>query len=89
MNEIECPYCNKEVEEPDEAYEEDCRYELECNECQKTFQVSPYYIKGYHVIPTPCLNGEPHKYKPIKGYPTEFFENKVRCNDCEAESTKV
>ena len=85
MNKVTCPYCGTEQREPDEAYEEEVWHEVDCEKCEKVFLVSPYYIKGYPEKKAPCLNGEPHDWRPIVGYPKEYFENKKRCSHCGLE----
>ena len=85
MTETTCPYCNYEQEEPEECCEEDTLYETECEECEKTYGISPFYIKGYHESKLPCANGEPHNWEPIIGAPIEYFKGRYRCSYCGEE----
>lgn len=60
---IECPYCGEYTDEPDESYEEDENYEVNCKHCDKYFFASPYYLKCWNdAKKAPCLNGGDHDY---------------------------
>ena len=79
---IECPYCDKEIEEPEECNETSVDYEHECPECEKTFQFQVDYTKNFYPKKTDCLNGAPHDYRPIVGCPDWWFKDKRRCSMC-------
>lgn len=83
MKDITCPYCEHEQDEPDDCYEPDVRYEVECENCEKTFQVTCEYTRTWYEHETPCLNGAPHKWEKKIGYPQEYFINKYQCQHCD------
>lgn len=85
---VECPYCGFEVDEEIEGYCEDEDYEAECEACGKIFgytiQVS--ISSSSHELPCGGQDGEgTHNFKPIIGFPEEFFRGKVRCSHCGLE----
>lgn len=82
-----CPYCKQEIADPDECYEQDTPYEWECRHCGKNFIFYVDYIRTYSEYQAPCLNGGEHEWKPIRGFPEEYFKNKQRCEVCQAERT--
>jgi hypothetical protein len=82
---LECPYCEKEMRDPDDCYEEGVTYEHECPHCGKNFVFTISYHISYHPEQAPCLNGEEHDWKPIIGFPEEYFKNKFRCSYCDEE----
>ena len=85
---IECPECGYFMKEPDECFNEDEIYFHECEHCEKTVGISPYYIKGYNSFKTPCQNeGEDHDWKPMKGAPIEYFVDKFQCSYCGEQKT--
>lgn len=83
----QCPYCSKFMDDPDDCYEPDTPYEHECPHCGVNFIFYVSYIRIYDEHRAPCLNGEEHDWKPIKGYPEEYFINKECCSHCQAERT--
>lgn len=88
MNDINCPYCNAELEiDHDEGYgyEEDQIYEQECVECHKYFVYSTSISYYYDAEKADCLNGSEHDWKQTTTYPKEF--TKMRCSMCDAERT--
>lgn len=78
---LECPYCEHECE-PLENREPDTNHEKECRNCGRTFVYEIEYEPYFSSWKAPCLNGKAHNYKPIKGFPEEFFKNKKRCSFC-------
>ena len=80
---IECPYCEKEIEEPDECPDPSERYEHQCPECDKNFTFTIDYTKDFYPDKADCLNGVPHDYQPIKGAPDWWFKGKRRCSMCQ------
>ena len=77
---IECPYCEAEIREPEECPDEDCTYENECQECEKTFAFNVTYSKSFHPFKADCLNGAEHDYQPIVSTAPELHRN--RCSMC-------
>lgn len=85
---VECPYCfknNKISHDDGHGYDEDVLWEEECEHCGKWFVFETYISFTYTGYPAPCLNGEPHKWDKIRGYPEWVFVNKRRCQDCSLE----
>lgn len=81
-----CPYCNKEIEEPYvEEPSVDETYKHECEECGKNFVFTLDFSIDYDEKKADCLNGGEHDWKPICGYPEEFYKNKRRCSMCDKE----
>lgn len=85
MRDCECPYCHKDMEEPDECYDQDRIYEHECPHCEKAFVFTVSYIKCYHTDTADCLNGKDHDYQPTRTYPVEF--TKLECSMCGDEKS--
>lgn len=83
MSTIECPYCGKDIAEPDDCPDPSVTYEHECPECEKTFQFTIDYTKDFYPTQADCLNGVPHNYQPIvHAAPEWFFKGKRRCTMC-------
>lgn len=83
---LECPYCEADLGEPDDCNLPLENYEHECHECGKYFIFNVEYEKTYHPYQADCLNGGEHKYKPIRGYPEEYYRGRHRCEDCDHET---
>ena len=81
MHKCTCPYCGKEMEDPDECYETDECYEHECPHCEKNFVFYVDYIRIYSEKKADCLNGAEHEYHPTRTYPREY--TKMRCVHCD------
>jgi endogenous inhibitor of DNA gyrase (YacG/DUF329 family) len=82
---LECPYCEKEVEPDDDLREPNENIERECPNCGKTFLYQIEYFPSYTSRIVPCLNGEPHNYQEIRGFPEEYYRNRRRCTYCDDE----
>ena len=82
---IECPYCGKEIEEPDECPDPRERYEHQCPECEKNFTFTIDYRKDFYPDKADCLNGAPHDYQPTNGAPDWWFKGKRRCPMCQKQ----
>ena len=82
----ECPYCDADQEYcNDEGFGQDETWEEECTECGKTYLLTGRYVEEYSAARADCLNGGEHDYRPIKGYPEEWFIGKYRCRQCARE----
>ena len=88
-NEITCPYCgskNTDSWEVGPGVNDGDLGIQECDNCGKQFTANRNMEITYNSYPAPCLNGEAeHDWKPIVGYPKEFFEGKFRCHICGME----
>jgi hypothetical protein len=85
MNAIDCPYCEAELPEDSDCREQDIPYETECPHCGKSFIYYIEYYPSYTSYKAPCLNGEPHDYQPVIGFPKEYYEKMRRCSFCSKE----
>ena len=86
MSNLYCPYCEHDCGDyVDDCHEQDTEYEYQCPECNKNFIFTIEYEPNYSSSKADCLNGGEHDFKPIIGYPTEYFKNKVRCSMCGKE----
>lgn len=84
---LECPYCEKEIEDPDDCHDPNENYEWECPHCEKNFVFSIEYDPSYSSHKADCLNGGEHKLRPICGAPKWYFAGNYRCQDCDHEHT--
>ncbi len=82
---LECPYCEEEIEDPDDCYEPDTIYHEECPNCGKNFVFTLEYSRDYYPEQAPCLNGGEHDWREIAGAPFYHFANRRRCHYCDAE----
>lgn len=86
MNDAECPYCGCEVEinhDDGYGYDEDKTHQQLCGHCEKTFTFTTSISYYYDTSKAPCLNGEPHDFRPTVTYPKEF--TRLRCTCCGEE----
>jgi len=91
MTDVECPYCGEEVEidhDDGYGYEEGEIFQQECEHCGKVFTYTTSITYYHDAYKAPCLNGEPHSWKDIYGYPTGYQSNRQRCEYCNEESLK-
>ncbi len=86
MSDLTCPYCETGLDVPDDCYEPNQPYECECSNCNQVFQFTIEYWPSYTEHKTPCLNGEPHDWKPFKSYEFNYL-NRRRCSYCSEEKT--
>ena len=81
---IECPYCNKDVEinhDDGQGYEEGVAHQQECIECEKTFVFYTSIHHSYDPRQADCLNGSKHKWEPL----ISTLKGRERCADCDEE----
>lgn len=86
MSEAECPYCGhyQEISHDDGyGYDENYTYEQECHSCEKVFSFTVEFSISYNTGKAPCMNGEPHSYKPTATAPKWW--TKMRCEWCDEE----
>ena len=57
---IECPYCDYEMDDPEECCEEATTYEHACESCCKQFVFTLAYSRDYYPRKAECLNGGEH-----------------------------
>lgn len=83
-DDIECPYCGEDQEinhDDGYGYEEDCRHEQQCSDCDKTFTFTTSISYHYSAEKADCLNGSEHRLKMSVTCPREYSE--MRCEDCD------
>jgi len=86
MHEVNCPYCEEEVEinhDDGYGYAEGEVFQQECDFCRKTFTYTTSISFYHEVEKAPCLNGKPHNWKDISGHPTGYQSNRHECSWCE------
>ena len=91
MSDIECPYCEKELEinhNDGFGYEEDEFHKMQCKFCVKSFVFQTSISFDYEPYKADCLNGSDHKLKQIVGAPAAYFVGRYRCEDCGEEIIK-
>lgn len=80
---IECPYCDAELDDPEDCYEEDVPYDHTCPECEKTFAFDVIYSRDYNTRQADCLNGGQHRYQARTRYGLGGAPHEVLvCQDC-------
>ena len=86
FSDIECPYCEKGLEinhDDGYGYEEDEVFEQKCEHCGKTFTYTTSISFYHEAQKAPCLNGKPHNWIDISGFPEGFQSNRHKCSYCE------
>lgn len=84
MRDVNCPYCDAEVEinhDDGYGYGEDEVFEQECGECEKHFVYTTSISFSYDAKQADCLNDGEHSWKPTATHPREF--TKMRCTVCD------
>ena len=83
---LNCPYCNAELEvhrDDDFGYEVGVEHEMECSKCNKLFIFKTSISFYYKARKADCLNGAEHNYKKVATFPEGF--SKMKCEVCGAE----
>jgi len=86
MSDINCPYCDVELEinhDDGAGYEEDVREEMCCYSCEKQFVFSTSVSYHYEAEKADCLNDKEHQFEITHTSPKVF--SRMRCNDCDIE----
>ena len=63
MKDINCPYCDAELDiDHDDGfgYEQDKLHEQQCSNCEKIFTFTTYITFNYETFTADCLNGGEH-----------------------------
>lgn len=80
---LECPYCEKELEvchDDGFGYEEGVKHQMECSYCEKAFVFETSISFHYEPEKADCLNGEEHQWRAMTTCPTSF--TKMECITC-------
>ena len=83
---IECPYCEKELDichDDGFDYNEDELHQMECPHCEKSFVFRTSISFYYEPEKADCLNDGKHDYQLTHTAPKEF--SKMRCSMCDDE----
>ena len=83
MYDINCPYCDAELEINHDDwvwFEQDELHQQQCSECEKNFIFTTSIMYLYSSEKADCLNDIEHDYKLSKSYPKQF--SKMRCTMC-------
>lgn len=80
---LNCPYCEHEIDDPDEKYETCRTYEHECPNCEKTFVFEVEYVRYYNAEKADCLNGGKHDYQMTRTIPKRY--SRMKCTMCQDE----
>lgn len=86
MRDVECPYCESDVEinhDGGYGYDEDDLHQQECPECEKTFTYTTVIVIHHIAYKADCLNDGEHQFERTKTYPPEFA--RLRCKTCGSE----
>jgi hypothetical protein len=89
---LECPYCEVELEichDDGFGYEEGVKHQMECGHCGKTFVFETSISFYYEPEKADCLNDGNHDYKPTRTYPKEFTEMKCSMCDDKRKPTEI
>jgi hypothetical protein len=84
MKDLECPYCEKELDiNHDEGfgYEEGVKHQMECDRCGKSFVFTTSISFHYESEKADCLNDGKHDYRLTHTAPKEL--SKMRCTMCD------
>jgi len=80
---IECPYCEKELDinhDDGFGYEEGVKHQQECPHCEKQFVFETSISFYYEPEKADCLNDGKHNYKLTTTCPKEFSQ--MECTMC-------
>lgn len=83
MSDLNCPYCDAELDvchDDGFGYEESVNHQIECEKCGKTFVFKTSILFYYEPSKADCLNGCDHDFKPTTTFPLEF--TKMECSMC-------
>jgi len=78
---LHCPYCETDIDDPDDCYAPETTYEHQCPACEKHFVFTVDYIRDYSAAKAECLNGAPHDYKETTTFPRQY--TRLRCSMCD------
>lgn len=83
MSDLNCPYCDAELEvchDDGYGYDEGVKHQMECYNCGKSFVFETSISFYYESEKADCLNSGDHNWKRTITYPVEFTE--MKCSIC-------
>lgn len=83
MSDIECPYCDADIEichDDGAGYAEDELHQQTCGSCDKTFTFTTAISFDYSARKADCLNGGAHDYHKTATIPAKYA--RLRCGMC-------
>jgi len=86
MKDIECPYCETELEinhDDGFGYDEGVDHQMECDYCGKSFVFQTTINFYYEPAKADCLNDGVHDWKLTHTFPKEF--SNLKCTMCGVE----
>lgn len=86
MKDINCPYCDAEIDinhDDGYGYEEDVLHDQECPKCEKSFVFNTSISYNYYPEKADCLNDGNHNYEITLTHPKCCA--KMRCTMCDEE----
>lgn len=86
MCDINCPYCDADLEvchDDGFGYAEGVAHQMECPCCEKIFVFYTHISFYYSPQKADCLNGAEHKWKPTITWPK--IATRMRCDYCDEE----
>ena len=86
---LECPYCDSDIDDPDDCYDPCVDYEHECPHCGKNFVFQVEYTRDYRANKAACLNGGEHEYREQKRYGSGEPEVFRSCKNCGHKGSNV
>lgn len=83
MSDVNCPYCDEELEinhDDGYGYDQDETHNQECSNCNKVFTYTTRIMFHYSVSKSFCLNGGEHSWKASNTVPR--IATTMYCDDC-------
>ena len=87
MSDFDCPYCGAPFDvchDDGHGMDEDQVHEDQCPKCEKRFVFTTSLSVDHYAEKADCLNGAPHRMRPVIHYPPHWPDWK-RCEDCRHE----
>ena len=88
MSDVNCPYCDKEIEICNDdgfGLDESKTHQYECPHCEKYFVFTASICVSYEAGKADCLNDGQHHYKMTRHYPIRY--RRMRCTVCGDEKS--
>lgn len=92
MSDVNCPYCNAELEinhDDGYGYDEDEMHKQQCSNCRNHFAYETTIIINYEAHQAPCFNDGEHTARKIRRYGRDCVWLVMECEYCGIEISKV